>query len=954
MLDGDNRLTCVSEPDSLQAAVTISKIELDEDGTPVYTLKSSGQIGASPLPQNLTMGIDGSISWKSKTPMAVGADKLTVKVGDVTTVTSLQADFTDGLQLDQLDFEVKPLRVDYVANLVRSMPEYASMVPEIATDATVTLKAHLRKPYFYNLVDSVVPIPAMDVALRWTDCPVSCPTYDLDITNLGMEVNAKLSDGGLDASTVEVKRIALTTPGTDFTLEGSVTNLLTDPLVDGCLKGTINFSNLSAKLWALLGMKMRGTLDADFDFTLHQSDMDVNRFHRVKLTGDATMRDFYVSIPSDTITAGIGTAMLHFGSSTAFVKDDVRADSLLTASLKVDTAWVNMAAMDVNMSDVKLGVGCENRAASADTTTVTPMGASLNFGALRYKSTVDSMRFMLRHLEGGASLRRYKGAAKVPELTAHIGAQRLVYGDGINRMALRDSHVTLNAHLNQLKRRTDSVANDTAKRAEMRRRIAAERTEAAQYENIDFAVDRSTVRLLRRWSVTGTVSAKRGRVMTPLFPLRTRLSNFNMQFNPDSIVLRSLSVKCGHSDFLASGMISNMQRALGSRHKTSPLHLEFKLRSDTIDIDELTNAAFRGAAFSAHMDSLMAQTSGMALDAGDDAMQSQTESVASDDIAALVVPMNVDADFTVYAENIIYSDLLLQNFAGQVLVSNGAINLSNLSADSDLGSAQLNALYYAPTRSDIDFGLGVQLNRFHIDRVTELLPAVDSLMPILHDLGGIIDVSIGATTKLDSVLNFDIPSTHALVRMSGDSLKVIDEQTFKTMSKWLLFKDKKKNMIDHMEVQMAVENSMLQLYPFMFDFDRYRIGVMGHNDMDMNLNYHVSILKSPIPFKFGINVKGNTDKMKIRLGRARFKENMVGESTAIADTVRINLIKEIQNVFRRGKSRSSSSQRLSPLQVPKTDAIPDIDAAADTFSAADSLYFIENGLIEASQQLLQQ
>jgi hypothetical protein len=97
--------------------------------------------------------------------------------------------------------------------------------------------------------------------------------------------------------------------------------------------------------------------------------------------------------------------------------------------------------------------------------------------------------------------------------------------------------------------------------------------------------------------------------------------------------------------------------------------------------------------------------------------------------------------------------------------------------------------------------------------------------------------------------------------------------------------------------------------------------------------------------------------MKIRLGRARFKENMVGESTAIADTVRINLIKEIQSVFRRGKSKSSStssSQRLSPLQVPKTDEIPDIDAAADTFSAADSLYFIENGLIEAPQQLLQQ
>ncbi|MDE6166497.1 MAG: hypothetical protein K2F58_05325, partial [Muribaculaceae bacterium] len=251
-------------------------------------------------------------------------------------------------------------------------------------------------------------------------------------------------------------------------------------------------------------------------------------------------------------------------------------------------------------------------------------------------------------------------------------------------------------------------------------------------------------------------------------------------------------------------------------------------------------------------------------------------------------------------------------------------------------------LYYAPTRSDVAFGLGLDLNRFNIGRVTELIPTLDSIMPILNTLGGIVDVGIAATTPVDSALNVKLPELRAMVRMSGDSLRVLDEQTFKTMSKWLLFHDKHKNMIDHMDVQLAVENNQLTLYPFMFDFDRYRIGVMGNNDMNLNLDYHVSILKSPVPFKFGVNIKGTADKMKIRLGRARFKENMAAETRQLSDTLRLNLAREIRDVFNRG----AKAARLAPLDVRRPSSLPDLDAGADTISPADSLYFIKQGLIE--------
>jgi hypothetical protein len=273
----------------------------------------------------------------------------------------------------------------------------------------------------------------------------------------------------------------------------------------------------------------------------------------------------------------------------------------------------------------------------------------------------------------------------------------------------------------------------------------------------------------------------------------------------------------------------------------------------------------------------------------------------------------------------------------------GNINLNRLSAKADIGSVDLTALYSAPTKHDISFGFSLGVHDFYIDRFGQLMPfVVDSLMPIMNGFKGIINADVAAITSVDSLMNIDLPSLHAAIKISGDSLVLLDHDTFRTLSRWLLFKNKNRNMIDHMAVEMTIDNSQLEFYPFMFDIDRYRLGVMGHNDLAMNLNYHISVLKSPLPFKFGINVTGNADKMKIRLGRARFKENMVGERTAIAETTRVNLVQEIERVFRRG-ARAARLGRLNIAQRPTQ--LTDNDIANDTISHADSLAFANEGLI---------
>ncbi len=195
-------------------------------------------------------------------------------------------------------------------------------------------------------------------------------------------------------------------------------------------------------------------------------------------------------------------------------------------------------------------------------------------------------------------------------------------------------------------------------------------------------------------------------------------------------------------------------------------------------------------------------------------------------------------------------------------------------------------------------------------------------------------------------MNIRFETLDMALQLSGDSLVLLDSETFRTVAKWMLFKNKQRNMIDHMDVEVMIHNGWLDLYPVVFDMDRYRLGIVGNNDMNLNLDYHVAVLKSPLPFKFGINIKGTPDDMKIRLGKARLNEKSVASQRLLTDSIRVNLLSEIRRTFRRGV-RKAGTTGLKMQRAAHSSAAGDDDL--DTLSAADSAAFIREGLIEAPE-----
>jgi hypothetical protein len=148
----------------------------------------------------------------------------------------------------------------------------------------------------------------------------------------------------------------------------------------------------------------------------------------------------------------------------------------------------------------------------------------------------------------------------LPQLNLKMGLGALVFGQSLTRFSLRQADVVLDLHMRQ--RRNSTLTPE--QRAARRKAIAdslAMAAPGAPGGMLSVDMDSGNRRMLRRWDFNGHIKAKSGRVVTPYFPLRNRISNIDLHFSQDSIQLHNLSYQAGQSDFLVNGTISNLRRA---------------------------------------------------------------------------------------------------------------------------------------------------------------------------------------------------------------------------------------------------------------------------------------------------------------------------------------------------------------------------------------------------------
>ena len=196
-------------------------------------------------------------------------------------------------------------------------------------------------------------------------------------------------------------------------------------------------------------------------------------------------------------------------------------------------------------------------------------------------------------------------------------------------------------------------------------------------------------------------------------------------------------------------------------------------------------------------------------------------------------------------------------------------------------------------------GFDFKIRNINIAKLVDFVPSLDTIVPMLRSFKGRVMFDVAADARLDSAMNIRIPTLRSAIHIKGDSLVLMDGETFAEISKMLMFKNKKENVFDSISVNVTVHDGNVTVYPFLVEIDRYKAAIGGEQGLDMNFNYHISILKSPLPFKAGVNITGNLDKMKFRIGKAKYKDAVTPAAVHRVDSTRVNMGNEIVNRFRR-------------------------------------------------------
>lgn len=966
-------------------SLSLDALSIEGGNSPTYSFRLGGDLDYPELSvynlNNMSFGMNGKVAWDPDKPTEVEVNNFRLETGCLNVLVSAKADFGKDIVVDEFSFYLYDTPIESALEMLPdSLRRVYGLTPsKLSTDIAVSVG--VKSTGQFNLTTDSIPHAEIEIEI----IPGRIRYEKMSFSKLGGKLFAYLRGNDLEKATFVAENLKVSGDATDLIFNFEASSLLSDPLVTGTVKGRADLAKLPPQVGDLLNGYIRGKLTADIDFTGRQSMLNPNNFHRLSVNGDIDAYNIYYLSADTNNMLNASHASLKFGTHTKVKQENSeKTDSMLTAVVSLDSATFLHTEYSMQIADFTLAVGVLNQQESRDTTLVLPMGGMMSLGKFYMTVLGDSLAFNLRGAKGHVTMRRFKGLKKVPEFLADISCKRISTGSPDSRFLLSGAKINVAAHklpskkvprhiknaADSLRRHFPDMPMDSVymRAIEIQRekhkhhgppRIHPEFT-AQETEIIDWGTSKFLRRLLLEWDIRGNITASRAGLFTPYFPVRNRMRNFNVEFSNDSLNLTNIEFKAGSSDFLMSGVISNLKRGLTSSGFRSPMTFNFDILSDTIDINQIADATFRGSAYANSKATVIVEDESPANkapekgfniesfeakeDLSDEEFERELGKIivdAPDRMAPLLVPTNVDLNLKMKSKNIVYSDLYFNDFSGDVLVSQGGLNLNDLKASSDMGSIGLSALYSSQKIDDIKFGFGLTVNDFNIHRFTRLVPAVDSIMPLLRDVNGIIDAQIAATCDIDSAMNLELPTLEAAVKITGDSLELIDKETYRNIGKWLLFKDKQDNIIQHMNVEMVVKDNIMTLYPFIFDIDRYKLGIQGYNDLALNFDYHIAVLKSPIPFKFGVNIKGNPDHYKIRLGKAHLNEKTAAQSVSIVDTTRINLLSQIESVFRRGVNNS----RFAQLQISNRPTASAINLDEDTISRADSLILMKEGLI---------
>ena len=741
----------------------------------------------------------------------------------------------DDINLD-IQFATNQWNIEEVIALI---PEtYANILDGINISGIASLSGSARGTYNDNTT------PLISANLNYTNGKVQYSELPLPINNinLSLSANADLNPNGniqctmhnaqctIQSSPITINNSSLLIPNSSFT----------DALCDLNIIGDLNLPELKPLLPEDLNIEMNGRANANI--SAHFNLEDAINLSLNKIVAEASIEyDNLDVLYNDSIaikdTKGALNITLPSPHTNRHFKELAQLtlnSSNLQANLKTSES---NSQFSTHNSQLTIGIGD-----ILDTTQFYTAICKFDFDHLQ--GSMDTINFDITQPKGTIEVYPTRKNKKEPTFAVNYASESIKANMG----TLLD--------INVKKLKIGAKTNYTA---------SAPTDENSQLSTLNSQ--------LTKLNPTINFDFHDGVVKADGFNSNINIPTIKFQFRPNNFDIEQSRIIIDESDFALSGNITNLKNfAKGN----GLLRGNLKFESDKTNLDQLMDLV-NGLGVDSEVTDNNTTTNENTNFALTDATQTTiTDSLSTQETNPFMVPKRVNFTLDTHIKKAIFSNTNIENLGGKLTIKDGEVIVEQMGFTTDAAEMQLTGIYRSERRNHLFAGFDFHLLNIDIAKLIKLIPAVDTIVPMLKSFAGRAQFHIAAETYLRADYSPKMSTLRAAAALEGKDLVLLDSKTFSTIAKYMMFNKKTENIIDSIDVEMTIFRNEVDIYPFLVSMDKWQAVLSGRHNLDNSFNYHISITDCPlaanlIPVQHGLDIKGTFENLKFNVVPCKYK-----------------------------------------------------------------------------------
>lgn len=817
-------------------------------------------------------------------PLGISLENYHIGLANMESEINMSLDLGVNAKLRRLRYHISSF--DLMRLLAYLPGEYLAEIGDIKTNMKVEASVRLTEPYEL----SSTRLPSFDMTFSVPRSHLSCTMSNgtpLDLNNVGMHATLVFNGRNVDKSYFQLSGLTMSGDGLQLDVEGRVSDLLSYPKVSLNADLDADCSKMMALLPPVKGLKVKGTLAGHtmLGFTvnpqdpLNISDISMEGAYNIRNIGveDAgiklSAKDLKINLSSemdaltrDAFLASTTRGCLNVPAISLKGKDtesSIKGLNLKGRNSADGKSWVVDASIASVLSSLPQGsliasaVKAKGQISSAANPMNYPFDLATTCGLIVYKDVIDTLKLNKLALDFTSAPEKNKSWAKAKYVEAK---DSLTYG--------AHTPVWLNVKLSEKIRS-----------------------------------------LLASRGFSMRVKASDGVYSTEDYPAKVRMTGLDLVADEDHVALRDVKIKSQTSDISLKGRVANLRRflLLGG---TNPIDVNCDIRIGNANLNELAHT------YEESQSMAITKASGGATSLADArrivvAKAKEKQPVCESDNTTLLIPRNINASLRFSADSVSYTNLMFTDLRADGKVADGKAAVSDLQVAMSFGRAAM--AFGLDTRDPFNYRLNADMNLEKVDliRFFKKFHSIVVMCPQVLNLTG--NVSLGANLNANFFPNMDleIPSVAANVKFVGSDLSLHQDKFIRRITRMLLIHNSGDIRIPTVTMNASIYDNRVEVKPFDVIFDTYHLNILGMNDFQGDLYYHVGVDHSPLPFKYGINIKGTYSHPKIRLGGSEYKPDEALRLNGLVNNDRVNIVSEAKHFFKMLVRHASASYKAT-------------------------------------------